>query len=144
METPISFDQALLCPALPTFAKRYPEISTAITLTNQPRHMIERAIDISIRMDHVENAELMARPIYESAYVLCCTPEMAQTLPAHPGELDARRCIGILPEERYHPNLWLLEKGAERLEVRPAGPLHFNSSDALLARSSMGLYKIRH
>ncbi len=139
VEAPISLGHALLCPALPIFARRYPQISAAITLTNQPRHMIERAIDVSIRMDHVEDADLVARPIYESSYVICCTPELAKTLPAHPGELDPRRCIGILPEERRHPNGWTLARGEERLEIRPAGTLHFNSSDALLIAAEAGV-----
>jgi LysR family transcriptional regulator for bpeEF and oprC len=141
IETPISLGHALLCPALPAFAQRYPEISAAITLTNQPHHMIERGIDVAIRMDHVEDADLVARPVYESIYVVCCTPALAKTLPAHPGELDPRRCIGILADERRHANAWVLEKDRERVEIRPGGPLHFNSSDALLqaARSGVGL-----
>ena len=138
VETPISLGHALLCPALPIFAQRYPEISTAITLTNQPHHMIERAIDVAIRMDHVEDADLVARPIYESRYVICCSPEVARTLPPHPGELDPHRCIGILPEERRHPNPWTLKKDDETVEVRPAGPVHFNSSDAVLIAAESG------
>ncbi len=132
IETPISLGHALLCPALPVFAQRYPDISAVVTLTNQPHHIIERAIDVAIRMDHVEDADLVARPIYESRYVVCCTPEVAARLPPHPRELDPRGCIGILPEERRFTNPWLLEKDGEKLEIRPDGPLHFNSSDALL------------
>lgn len=139
VETPISLGHALLCPTLPTFSQRYPEISTAVTLTNQPHHMIEHAIDVAIRMDHVEDADLVARPIYESSYVVCCTPELAKTLPAHPGELDLRRCIGMLPEERPHPNIWKLTKGDEVLELRPIGPLHLNSSDGVMIAAESGV-----
>jgi len=141
VETPISLGHALLCPALPEFAKRYPEISTAVTLSNQPHHVIERGIDLAIRMDHVEDADLIARPIYESRYVVCCEPSLAATLPPHPADLDRRRCIGILPEERRYTNPWSLKKGDEELELRPEGALHFNSSDALLlaARAGVGV-----
>jgi LysR family transcriptional regulator for bpeEF and oprC len=139
IETPISLGHALLCPALPEFARRYPDISAALILSNQPHHIIERGIDIAIRMDHVEDADLVARPIYESRYIVCCTPEMLATLPEHPADLDRRRCIGILPEERRFVNPWSLEKGEEKLEVRPEGPLHFNSSDALLMAAERGV-----
>ncbi|MBU1361375.1 MAG: LysR family transcriptional regulator [Gammaproteobacteria bacterium] len=138
IETPISLGHALLCPALPDFAKRYPEISTAVTLSNQPHHVIERGIDVAIRMDQVEDADLIARPIYEGSYIVCCAPDLVGTLPAHPDELDRRRCIGILPEERRFVNPWLLRKGEERVEIRPDGPLHFNSSDALLMAAQRG------
>lgn len=139
VETPISLGHALLCPALPIFAARYPDISAAITLSNQPHHLIERAIDVAIRMDHVEDADLVAKPIYESQYVICCAPEVAQTLPAHPSELNPRRCLGILPEERRHANAWHLERENEKIELQPDGPLHFNSSDALLIAAESGI-----
>lgn len=138
IETPISLGHALLCPALPEFAKRYPNISTAVTLSNQPHHVIERGIDVAIRMDQVEDADLVARPIYESRYVVCCSPEIEATLPKDPGDLDRRRCIGILPEERRFVNPWVLKKGEEEVEIRPDGPLHFNSSDALLMAAQRG------
>lgn len=138
IEVPISLGHALLCPALPEFAKRYPDISAAVTLTNQPHHVIERAIDVAIRMDEVEDADLVARPIYESRYIVCCAPHLAAKLPAHPGELDRRLCIGILPEERRFVNPWSLKKDEEELEIRPDGPLHFNSSDALLMAAQRG------
>lgn len=139
VETPISLGHALLCPALPAFARRYPDISAAVTLTNQPHHMIERAIDVAIRMDHVEDADLVAKPIYESPYILCCAPDLARRLPPHPGQLDPRLCLGILPEERYHPNPWQLVNGDERVDLRPQGPLHFNSSDAVLSAAEGGV-----
>lgn len=139
VETPISLGHALLCPALPEFTKRYPDISTAVTLTNQPHHLIERGVDVAIRMDHVEDADLIARPIYESRYVLCCAPAVAGTLPPHPRDIDRRRCIGILPEERRFANRWLLQKDGEEVEIQPDGPLHFNSSDALLMAAQQGV-----
>jgi LysR family transcriptional regulator for bpeEF and oprC len=139
VEAPISLGQALLCPALPSFVRRHPEICTAVTLTNQPHHMIESAIDVAIRMDHVEDTDLVARPVCESRYVVCCTPELARTLPDHPGELPPTRCIGIVPEANRHPHVWTLAKGAERLEIRPTGPVHFNSTDALLLAAECGL-----
>ncbi|VTU39516.1 LysR family transcriptional regulator [Variovorax sp. PBL-E5] len=138
IETPISLGHTLLCPALPAFAARYPDIATAVTLTNQPHHLIERGIDVAIRMDQVEDADLVARPIYESRYVVCCAPQIVATLPEHPGDLDRRGCIGILPEERRSVNPWRLRKDAQDIEIRPEGPLHFNSSDALVMATQQG------
>ena len=141
VETPISLGHALLCPALPAFARRYPDISATLTLSNHAQHIIELGIDVAIRMDHVEDADLVARAIYESRYVVCCTPEMAPGLPRHPAELPARRCIGIQPQGRGYANAWALRRGGENVDLRPEGPLHFNSSDALLlaARAGVGV-----
>lgn len=144
IEAPISIGHALLCPALPRFAARHPGIATAVTLTNQPHNLIERAIDVAIRMDRVEDAELVARPVYEARYVLCCAPALAAELPAHPRALDASRCLGLLPEERRAPAPWQLTRRREAVTVTPQGPLMFNSSDALLhaAREGAGVIHV--
>ena len=138
IEAPISIGHALVCPMLPEFARRYPQISTAITLTNQPHHMIERAIDVAVRMGHVEDADLIAKPLYEAHYAICCTPAVAAKLPEHPKDLDPKLCLGILAEEQRHANVWPLARGDEKLEIRPDGVLHFNSSDALLQATRTG------
>lgn len=140
IETPISFGHALLGPALPRFAARYPGIQTSVTLTNQPHHLIERAIDVAIRMDKVEDAELVARPIYEAHYVPCCVPSLAAQLPANPADLDPKLCLGVLPEERALPNPWVLTpaEGGDPVTIRPHGPLHFNSSGALVGAALSG------
>ncbi len=146
VESPISFAHALLCPALPLFAARYPDISTSVTLTNQPHHLIERAIDVAIRMDKVEDAELVAKPIYEARYLICCTPEIAIPMPDSPTELDMRQCLGVLPEERPTPNPWVFTNGSdgkERLVLRPQGPVHFNSNEALVGAALAGVGVIR-
>jgi LysR family transcriptional regulator for bpeEF and oprC len=144
IEVPISIGHALLCPALPRFASRYPDVVTAVTLTNQPHHLIERAIDVAIRMDRVEDDDLVARPVYEAHYVICCTPAVARRLPQDPGELDPRICLGILPEERRHATPWRLSLDGRDVAVQPGGPLHFNSSDALLeaARHDAGVVHV--
>lgn len=138
IETPISFGHALLCPALHDFSARHPGISTAVTLTNKPHNLIEKAIDVAIRMDRVEDADLIARPIYEAHYVVCCRPEIAAALPMHPGEVDPRLCLGVLAEERRTSNPWILERGEEQVTLHPQGPLHFNSNDALLLAARQG------
>lgn len=138
VDTPISIGHALLCPALPAFAARFPAIRTAVTLTNQRRHLIEHAIDVAIRMDRVDDAELVARPIYEARYKLCCSPAVAAGLPADVRELDPARCLGILAEERRTSNPWRLQRGDEAHTIQPEGPLHFNSSDGALQSALQG------
>ena len=138
VEAPISFGHAFLCPALHGFAERHHGISTAVTLTNQPHNLIEKAIDVAIRMDRVEDAGLIARPIYEARYMLCATPELAATLPEHPQDLDPLLCLGVLPEERRTSNPWELTRGEEVVLLHPRGRLHFNSNDALVEAARHG------
>ncbi|MDO9437231.1 LysR family transcriptional regulator [Hydrogenophaga sp.] len=141
IETTIGVGQSLLSPELPKFARRYPEIITAVWLGNQPQNLIKEAIDVALRIGHVEDADVVARPVCDLQYVLCCTPEIATTLPVHPADLDPRLCIGNLSEERHSIRPWRLSNGGESIEIRPDGPLHFNSgADAVMvAKAGMGV-----
>jgi LysR family transcriptional regulator for bpeEF and oprC len=141
IETTIGLGQSLLSPQLPVFARRYPEITTAVWLGNQPQNVIEEAIDVALRIGHVEDADVVARPVCDLQYMLCCSPELAATLPAHPRDLDPRLCIGNLSEERHSIRPWHLSHGGEVIELRPNGPLHFNSGadELVAAKAGMGV-----
>ncbi|VTU45322.1 D-malate degradation protein R (plasmid) [Variovorax sp. SRS16] len=141
IETTIGLGQSLLSPQLPLFARRYPDITTAVWLSNQPQNLIEEAIDVAVRVGHVENADVVARPVCDLQYMLCCSPEVAATLPAHPADLDPRLCIGNLSEERHSVRPWRLSHGGETIELRPNGPLHFNSGadELVVAKAGMGV-----
>lgn len=138
VEVPISIGHALICPVLSEFAQRHPETSVAVTLTNQPHNLIERAIDIAIRMDRVEDGDLIAKPIYEARYVVCGIPALVKRAAAHPGELNPRLCLGLLHEGEQNAADWTLTKGKQRAVIRPQGPLHFNSSDGLVTAALKG------
>jgi LysR family transcriptional regulator for bpeEF and oprC len=141
IETTIGLGQSLLSPQLPVFARRYPEITTAVWLGNQPQNLIEEAIDVALRVGYVEDADVVARPVCDLQYVLCCSPGVAATLPAHPAELDPRLCIGNLSEERHSVRPWRLSHDGETIELRPNGPLHFNSGadELVAAKAGMGV-----
>lgn len=144
VELPVSIGHALICPVLNEFAHRHPKISVAATLTNQPHNLIERAIDVAIRMDRVEDADLIARPIYEARYVVCGTLELVKHAAAHPIGLDPRLCLGLLEEGSPNPVKWRLNKNDESVIINPSGPLNFNSSDALIkaALNGVGLVNV--
>ncbi len=139
VEIPISIGNAVVLPALPAFSSRYPDIEVSLVLSNRPHHMIEQAIDVAIRMEHVEDDDLIARLLFESRYIAVCSTDIARTLPAHPDQLDPRICLGVMPEDRWHPWRWILQRGEQRIDIRPRGPLNLNTSDAVLRAAKAGV-----
>jgi LysR family transcriptional regulator for bpeEF and oprC len=138
VEVPVAIGHALICPALSEFARRHPQTSVAVTLTNQPHNMIEHAIDVAIRMDHVEDADLIARPIYEARYVVCGTPNVVERAADDPSMLDSGLCLGLLREGHAAAVAWSLSRESESVVIRPTGPLSFNSSHALVDAALAG------
>ena len=138
LETPISLGHALICPALNLFTQRHPLVSVSVSLTNQPRDLIKHAIDIAIRMDHVEEGDLVAKPIYETRYVMCGAPDRVRDLPARPADLDPTLCLGLISDAPREPSEWGFHRHDEHVTVKPKGALNFNSSDALVDAALRG------
>jgi LysR family transcriptional regulator for bpeEF and oprC len=138
VEVPVSLGRTMICPALSEFARLYPQISVAVTLTNQQHDIVERAIDVAIRTDTVEDGDLVARPIYAAKYVVCCSPAVAKQLSPDPADLDSSRCLGLLREEQINQVDWQLSKEDRYVTLTPSGPLHFSSSDALAIAAVKG------
>lgn len=133
VEAPFAIGQNLLCPALVELTRRHPGLSVSVTLTNDRHNLIERATDVAIRMDRVEDADLVGRPIYEAHYVVCGTPETVGAVRgATPRDLDPARCLGLFAEGSHAPNPWHFSKDGEEVVVNPSGPLSFNNTAALI------------
>lgn len=143
IEMPIAIGQALICPALNEFAARNPRLSVAVTLTNQPRSVVQYGIDAAIRMDEIREIDLIARPLCQARFILCGSPGLVRSLPQHPADLDPRACLGLIREDPRAIVPWSLQHGTERVEVRPRGPLHFNSSEALIGAALAGTGLVR-
>lgn len=142
VESPFGFGQTLLCPNLPELTRRHPNLRIAVNLTNETHSLIERATDVAIRMDKVEEADLVARPIYETHHIVCGTPAMVAKLKCnHPKQLNPKYCLGIFNENYQTPNPWTLSKGEDGFSIRPEGALTFNNTQALIqaALNEVGL-----
>ncbi|EXF93550.1 LysR family transcriptional regulator [Pseudomonas fluorescens HK44] len=134
IESPAAFARALLCPALPAFTAQHPGLSVALRLTDHAEDLIASGTDIAIRIDSVNDADLVARPLYQAHYVACASPGFLARLetPSHPQELDPQCCLGIFGPGRYAVSNWSFQRGVENHTLTPRGSLHFNSTDALI------------
>jgi len=142
VEAPFAIGQNLLCPALVELTRRHPGLSISVSLTNDPHNLIERATDVAIRMDRVEDADLVGRPIYEAQYIVCGTPATVGAMrAATPHDLDPARCLGLFAEGKHTPNAWRFSKDADEVVIHPRGPLNFNNTEGLIqaAMQDVGL-----
>jgi LysR family transcriptional regulator for bpeEF and oprC len=106
----------------------------ALRLTDHPEGLIESGTDMAICIDSVNDADLVARPLYQAHYIACTTPALLEQLghPQHPAELDPAHCLGLFRQSSFTGTPWKFQKAGEHHELQPAGKLNFNSTDALI------------
>lgn len=131
---PIALGHLIIGPALTDFAREHPALRVIVNLTNGVDDLIRRAVDIAIRMDDVEDIDLIAHRIYEARHVLCASPGLLARLgvPATPAAIDPAQCLGLAMSFTSKPRSWSFARDGQTHTIEPAGNLCFNSSDALL------------
>jgi LysR family transcriptional regulator for bpeEF and oprC len=140
LETPIAVGHTVFAPALASFARSHPGLRVFTCLDNGVENLIKRGVDVAIRMDEVEDGDLVARPIFSARYALCASPAFLTEhgIPASPGDINPQHCLGFADYPRSDGNSWIFCREGEEVLVRPGGNLFFNSSDALIGSALRG------
>ena len=140
LQVPIAVGHLVLAPALAAFAATHPGLRVVTILGNEVDNLLRRGIDVAIRMDEVDTGDLVARPVYRCAHVVCAAPAFLQRhgVPAAPEALDPTQCLGWVADSAAPPRDWRFRRGEATAVVTPAGGLAFNSSDALLSAAVQG------
>jgi LysR family transcriptional regulator for bpeEF and oprC len=140
IEAPFAIGHTILGPALADFTAKNPELRVVTTLTNQVDNLVERGIDLAIRMDEVEGGDLVARPIYAGKYMVCASPAFLKKhgTPASPHAIKPQWCLGLTNTVSGAARPWTFRRGAEEYRLWPEGSLFFNASDALIRTAMRG------
>jgi len=140
IESPAAFARALIFPALPTFTAQHPGLSVALRQTDHAQDLIATGTDVAIRIDLVNDADLVARPLYQARYVACAAPGLLERIgtPQHPRDLQPQHCLGIFGACRYTVSDWTFDNAGEHCRITPNGDMHFNSSDTLIQSALAG------
>lgn len=140
VEMPIALGHLIIGPALTDFAAEHPGLRLSVNLTNSVDDLIRRAVDVAIRIDDVQDADLVARHIYEAGHVLCAAPALLERhgVPDTPTAIDPARCLGLSMGLTGRAVPWSFTREEATHVVEPAGNLFFNSSDALLRSAARG------
>lgn len=140
VELPIALGHLIIGPALADFARAHPDLQVTVNLTNSVENLIRRGVDVALRMDEIDDADLIARRIYEDRHVLCASPAFLERVgtPQHPGAIDPKHCLGFAATPSGAARRWAFHKQGVTHTIDPGGNLRFNSSDALLRSAARG------
>jgi DNA-binding transcriptional LysR family regulator len=127
-----------LAPVLPSFLKRYPDVTVKLWLTEEPRDLIENKIDVAIRLGNLDEPLLAVRKICSAGpRIIFGTPAYLASRPKieKPEDLLAHNCLTWQLDGRFEDGhaTWRFRRGGEVKELRLAGNLQVNNSELLRA-----------
>ncbi len=146
---PAGVARHILMPALPAFARRFPELKIVMINTGSVADMHATGADVNFRIGSVPDSELICRPLATLKFGVYASPVYLREhgVPAHPSELsDHRALVHKAPSSStVSPwDQWDFERERERNRVKVGHHLVTDDREALLvaALSGAGLFRI--
>lgn len=134
---PLSF--GMLGPVAAAYLCAHKEVQVEIVCTDRLVDLIEERFDVAIRVGRLADSSLVARALGSIKRVLVATPGYCKDhgTPRTPAEISKHSCIvfGV----GASPNLWTLEGGGPRTEVRVEPRLVANDFDMVLSAALTGV-----
>ena len=121
------FAETFIQPLLSGFFNRYPEIQLHLSLETNVVDLIDGAMDLAIRIGHLQDSSFVARKLMSSPSIVCASPAYIKkhSLPLTPVELQSHNCLSFRPNASQV--LWRLKVEQEFQEIPVSGKLRTNS-----------------
>ncbi len=130
----VAFGRIHLVPLLSQFLERYPKLRINLQLDDRTADMVAENVDISIRVGHLTDSNLIARKLCDLSWTLCASPEYLKNAPPlkTPSDLVNHHCLFYRSLD-ISLNTWTFigDKGEESITV--SGPLTVNDPSALVS-----------
>ncbi|MDP3077319.1 LysR family transcriptional regulator [Bradyrhizobium sp.] len=128
----------ILCPALPAFLCRYPDITVELHVSDHQVDLVAEQVDVAIRSGALGDSTLVARKITEAKRLICVSPLYLEKhgSPRVPADLLRHNCL-TLPGPAWSQWPFHTHEGINRLVV--SGTFTSDNADLLLDMAIAGL-----
>jgi DNA-binding transcriptional LysR family regulator len=130
----------IVVPALPEFMERNPDVKIDLLMSNNAVDLVERNIDVDIRIGKLNDSSLVARRLSPAERVLCASPAYLASRGAvqSPDDLAAHNCLTY--RINVGQTVWrFLDEAGVLKEVPVAGSLQSDNGLALLNATLAGV-----
>ncbi|EJF31261.1 MULTISPECIES: DNA-binding transcriptional regulator YafC [Enterobacteriaceae] len=120
----------LLMPLIKPFRERYPEMTLSLVSSETFINLIERKVDVAIRVGNLTDSSLRARPLFSSYRKIIASPEYLAVhgTPENADDLMNHVCLGFT--EPSSLNRWpVSQTDGQLFEIKPG--LSSNSGETL-------------
>ena len=130
----------VVVPALSEFLARNPEVRVDLLMSNHSVDLVERNIDVDVRIGKLVDSSLVARRLATSERVLCAAPSYLERHPAiaAPADFADHNCLTY--RINVGQTVWrFIDAGGAKQEVQVGGTLQSDNGLALLAATRAGV-----
>jgi LysR family transcriptional regulator, regulator for bpeEF and oprC len=105
-----------ICAELGRFLDEQPEVKVETVVTNTASAVLDEGLDLVLRIGHLADSSLIARPLGNACFVVCASPAYLERYgePQHPRELTGHRAVIFARRDEEPSTRWEFERGKER------------------------------
>lgn len=148
---PVMFGTMRVAPAVTAFLQRYLRVDVELLLLDRTVNLIEEGIDVAIRIGHLSDSSMIAKPVGKTRQVICASPEYLTRVSAltHPEEIADHNCIRFTG--LGSSSTWYFSDAGKSLPVQIKGTFACNqipaTIDACVEGIGLGMffcYQVEH
>lgn len=103
LTAPVEFGQRYLAPLVNAFLKEHEHVGVELLLNDQVVPLLDERLDLALRIGHLPDSAMVARPVGATRLVTCASPDYLRAAPAldTPAALREHACITLAPQGRH-------------------------------------------
>lgn len=135
---PVTFGNEALVPAISDYLDAYPKVSVDLTLTNRIVDLVEDGFDAAIRIGHLADSALIAKPLSPYRLMICASPAYLarRGTPLIPDDLRLHECLAFSPSALPR---WNMSDAEASYDVAVFGRFRANHGQALRTAALQGV-----
>lgn len=141
VDMPVGISKNIVCPSLPDFIAKHPDIEIQLSSTDRRVDMIQEGFDCVVRVGHLTNSELISRPLGEMRIINCVSPSYIQRYgePTQFNQLPHHHLIHYVQNLGSKSDGWEYREGQRYRCIDMQGAITVNNSEAYTAACLAGL-----
>lgn len=134
---PVLFGRLYIAPLLNLWLTQNPAMSAELTLLDRVVDVIEEGFDLALRIGHLSDSSLVARPVGHTPFVVCVSPALLKQRgePNHPQQLAEWPAACFAPSG----DLWQFQVDGKDWQQLVKPVLRVNQADMAIAAARDGL-----
>ena len=140
LNAPVTYGRKVLVPQLAQLVARHPRIALDVTFSDRFADVVKEGFDAAVRIGHLRDSTLVARPIAQQRLVVCASPVYLESAgrPANPDALAGHRCLVFRMPSTGRIRPWEFVVARRPHAFTPRSTVTMNDGEALVAAAVAG------